>query len=166
MNAMRYRMCCVALLLAAGTVQAEDPQNLEFKGTLNTPPPCILDESGTVKVEFGDQVGIRKVPSGIYREQVPLTLKCEESSLAWQLVLTVRGNAAGFDVDKATVVSAEQADLGVKLYVGGEPFELDTPLKVNGNTLPEIEAVLVQRDEAVLVEGSFTAQATLRAEYQ
>lgn len=166
MNVMTYRMCCVALLLAAGTVQAEELRNLEFKGTLNTPPPCTLDESGTVKVEFGDQVGIRKVPSGIYREQVPLTLKCQESSLAWQLVLTVRGNAAGFDVDKATVVSAEQADLGVKLYVGGEPFELDTPLKVNGNTLPEIEAVLVQRDEAVLVEGSFTAQATVRAEYQ
>lgn len=163
---MQYRCLAVALTLMTGAAMADDPQNLEFRGTLNTPPPCVLDETGTVKVSFGDQVGIGKVASGVYREKVPLTLTCGESSLAWQLVLTVTGNAAGFDTERATVVTAEQADLGVKLYVAGEPFELDTPLKVNGSTLPEIEAVLVQRDEAVLEEGTFTAQATLRAEYQ
>lgn len=166
MKTIRYGLWTTVLLLA-GPGWADEAQNLVLRGTVNVPPPCTLDESGTVKVDFGSQLGIRKVASGIYREKVPLMLKCEESSLSWQLVLTVTGNAAGFDADRATVVTAEQADLGVKLYVGGEPFELDTPLKVNGNTLPEIEAVLVQNgDDAVLEEGTFTAQATLRAEYQ
>lgn len=155
----------VLLLLQALSLQAAD-ENLEFVGTLVAPPPCSLSETGTVMVSFGDNVGVKKVASGIYRQPVALNLQCEESAQAWQLMLSVYGNAADFDADKATVVTAEQANLGVKLYAGGAPFELDTSLKINGNVLPAIEAVLVQRDGIELQEGGFTALATLRAEYQ
>lgn len=108
----------------------------------------------------------KKLPEGRYRETVPLTLKCEESSLAWQLRLSVRGNPAGFDADNATVVTPEQANLGVKMYQNGQPFKLDEAINVNSTTLPSIEAVLVQRDGVELTEGAFSATATLRAEYQ
>lgn len=161
-----------AVMLMAGVltqeVKADDPQNLLLKGTLVEPPPCRLDEDGTVTVSFGERVGVKKVASGIYRQPVPLTLVCEDegSNEAWQLVLSVRGTPADFDTEKASVVTAEQSALGVKLYAGGEPFVLETPLKVNGTTLPEVEAVLVQEEGSSLAEGSFTAQATLRAEYQ
>ncbi|WP_071609034.1 fimbrial protein, partial [Entomohabitans teleogrylli] len=100
-----------------------------------------------------------------YRKPVPLTLKCEDSSQAWQLQLSVRGNAAGFDVDNATVVTAQQANLGVKIYQNGQPFKLGEAINVNSLTLPDIEALLVQRDGVELTEGPFTATATLRAEY-
>lgn len=153
-------------LSACGQANAADPENLEFKGTLVTPPPCSIDNDGTVMTDFGDKVGIRKVASGIYREPVNITLHCEENTLAWQLQLSVTGNAAGFDPENATVVTPQQADLGVKLLLGGSPFELGKAVKVNAAELPKLEAQLVQRPGAELSEGAFTAQATLRAEYQ
>lgn len=166
-----FTLTLVSLLALAGLsacdeVRAEAPVNLEFRGTLVSPPPCVIDNDGTIMTNFGERVGIRKVASGIYREDISLTLNCEHGAQAWQLMLTVTGNAAGFDVDNATVVSVQQADLGVKLLLGGKPFELDRPVKVNATALSKLEAVLVQRDEAELSEGDFTAQATLRADYQ
>ncbi|WP_421512486.1 fimbrial protein (plasmid) [Enterobacter sp. JS8-1] len=153
-------------LAACPDVRADDLQNLEFTGILVVPPPCTIDDDGLIPVDFGDKVGIRKVASGIYRETVSLNLKCDENSLSWQLMLSVRGNPASFDADNATVVTPQQADLGVKLFQDGKPFVLDSAVKVNGTTLPKIEALLVQRDGVELQEGEFTAQATLRAEYQ
>lgn len=156
----------LAGLSACGLAHAADPENLEFKGTLVTPPPCSIDNDGTIMTDFGDKVGIRKVASGIYREPVNITLHCEENTLAWQLQLSVTGNAAGFDPDNASVVTPQQADLGVKLLLGGRPFELGKAVKVNAAALPKLEALLVQRTGVELQEGPFTAQATLRAEYQ
>ena len=84
-----------------------DENNLELKGTLVVPPACTLNGDNTLYVSFGDNIGINKVASGIYREPVNPGLVCEESYLSWSLVLTVTGTAAAFDSEKATVVSTE-----------------------------------------------------------
>ncbi|ELM1663622.1 fimbrial protein [Klebsiella oxytoca] len=167
MQLTRYAPLLLAgvMLTVTSTLQAADPENLEFIGTLVTPPACSISEDGPVYVNF-DDVRIKKVAEGRYRETVPLALKCEDNNLAWQLRLSVRGNAAGFDADNATVVTAEQANLGVKIYQNDRPFKLDEPINVNSTTLPRIDAVLVQRDGVELTEGTFSAAATLRAEYQ
>jgi len=154
----------VMLLFIMAPATAED--NIKMRGRLIEPPPCSLDDDGTVTVDFGDKIGVKKVASGIYRQPVNLHLKCEESTQAWQLLLTVRGSAVDFDADKATLMTPQHRDLGVKLYLDGKPFELESAVKINGNLLPDIEAVLVQREGADLTEGPFTAQATMRAEYQ
>ncbi|WP_274621354.1 fimbrial protein [Enterobacter quasiroggenkampii] len=157
----------LAALALSGPARADDPKNLEFKGVLVTPPSCSISNDGTVMTDFGDRVGVRRVASGIYRQEIEgLTLDCGENGSAWQLMLTVTGNAAGFDADSATVVTPEQADLGVKLLRDGQPFALGTAMKVNAGGLPKLEAQLVQRPGSELTEGAFTAQATLRAEYQ
>ncbi len=156
----------ILVALAMTEARAADAQNLELKGTLVTPPPCSLNGDNTVYVPFGDKVSIRKIADGIYRQPVALDLVCEESNLAWQLTLTYTGTPATFDTDDASVVSAQQADLGVKLYAGNQPLALDTPLKISGTTLPQLEAVLVQRPGSELAEGEFTARATLRVAYE
>lgn len=145
---------------------AEDPHNLEFRGTLITPPPCSIDDNGTNETDFGDKVGIRKVASGIYREDIAVHILCEKNSHAWQLLLSVTGNPADFDIDNSTLVTPQQADLGVKLLLAGRPFRLGLPVKVNDSELPRLEALLVQRPGVELQEGEFTAQARLLAEYQ
>ncbi|PNF13481.1 hypothetical protein A6J71_00120 [Enterobacter cancerogenus] len=162
-------MLVTLLVLMALTLTeacAADAQNLELKGTLVTPPPCSLNGDNTVYVPFGDKISIRKVADGIYRQPVTLDLQCEESSLAWQLTLTYTGIPATFDTEDASVVSAQQADLGVKLFAGNQPLALDTPLKISGTTLPPLEAVLVQKPGSELKEGAFTANATLRVAYE
>jgi len=154
--------------IATGNGFASDAENLEFGGTLIEPPPCNLSAEGTIKVNFGDKVGVKKVASGVYRQPIPISLHCEQDSShsAWQLMISVSGNPASFDTDNATVVTSEREALGVKLYADGKPFELDSPVKVNGNTLPSLEAVLVQKEGETLNEGEFTAHATLRVAYE
>lgn len=145
--------------------RAED-NNLLLKGTLVIPPSCSLNGGNTLHVSFGDNISINKVSRGIYREIVSPGLECDETNLAWNLVLTVTGIPAVFDSENATVVSAEQESLGVKFYVNSDPFVLNTPLKVNGQEIPLIEAVLVQREGAELDEGDFTARVTFIAKLQ
>ena len=153
-------------LFISPMVMAEDGENLEFIGTIIVPPACSLNEDKTIEISFGDNVGVKKVASGIYREPIPLNLECGQNSHGWQLMLSVYGTEAGFDEDKATVVTSEKSVLGVKLFADGQAFTLDKAIKINGTNLPEIEAVLVQRNGVELTEGAFTAKATLRAEYQ
>ncbi|MCW0342238.1 putative fimbrial-like protein YfcQ [Pantoea ananatis] len=160
--------CVFMFSVTLPDVAAAGTENLEFRGTLIEPPPCNLSEAGTIKVNFGDRIGVKKVASGIYRQSIPVTLHCEQNSsnAAWQLMLSVSGSPASFDTDNATVVTAEREALGVKLYADGKPLVLDSPVKVNGTTMPALEAVLVQKEGEVLEEGAFTARATLRVAYE
>ncbi|EKS6645496.1 hypothetical protein QCD58_004372 [Enterobacter hormaechei] len=61
-----------------------------------------------------------------------LTLSCEPGELAWQLMLSVTGNAVGFDADSATVATPQQADLAVKLLAQ------DKPVKMNAAAMPRL----------------------------
>lgn len=159
------------LVMLAGTGARAAPRsdaakNLEFKGVLVEPPPCSINNDSTLTVDFGDKVGVRKIASGIYRQPVELSLICEESSLTWQLMLSVTGNPTDFDTDNATLAVSPQIDLGIKLLLDGKPLELNKPVKVNSEALKGIEALLVQRADTILEEGTFSARATLRAIYQ
>lgn len=152
---------------AADDAGREGEGNLELKGTLITPPPCTLNGGNTIGVHFGDRVGIKKVASGIYRQPVDPGLVCEPGTESWQLTLSWSGTPAEFDTtDRATVVSEQQAALGVTLYADGKPLALDEALPISAEAMPVLEAVLVQAPDAELEEGAFTARATLRAEYQ
>lgn len=154
-----------ALYTVSVSVWADTMMN--FRGFLVETLPCTLSSGGTVEVNFGDQIGIQKVASGIYREPVNLgTLECGNSGEGWLVTLTWTGTPADFDADNATVVTAEQSALGVKMYADGQPLTLNTQLKLNGISLPDLEAVLVQADGVKLNDGEFTALGTFRAEYQ
>lgn len=158
----------IAALSPARAAEGEEATpNLELKGELIAPPPCTLNGENTLEVHFGDRVGIKKVASGIYRQPVDPGLVCEPGISAWQLTLSWTGTPADFDItDRATVVSEEQAALGVKLYADGKPLALDEKLNISAAAVPALEAVLVQAPDAVLEEGLFRARASLRAEYQ
>lgn len=142
-----------------------DNIELSFKGILVAPPTCTLNDGSDLFISFGNSLSIKKIQSGTYRQPVDIGIKCEENTQSMQLRLSWSGIAASFDADNASVVSNEQPDLGIKLYVDGIPFELNTPLSINSKA-PEIEAVLVQQEGVKIDEGTFSANATIRAEYQ
>jgi len=157
----------IAALSPARADDGPGRENLELKGTLITPPPCTLNGDNTLEVHFGDRLGIKKVASGIYRQPVNPGLSCEPGVSSWQLTLSWSGTPADFDgADNATVVSAQQAALGVKLYADGQPLALNEKLAISASAMPELEAVLVQAPDTELEDGPFTARGTFRAEYQ
>ncbi|MGN8010269.1 fimbrial protein [Enterobacter sp. 22325] len=166
MKILRKITFVIIIIIAGGNPACADENNLVLRGTLVEPPSCIITGKNKVEISFGEQIGIKKVAQGIYRQPVDLGLECDSGNLSWQLTLKWTGNIAGFDSDNATIRSDEQASLGVKMYAAGQPLALNSVLKVNGNSLPPLEAVLVQEEGVELKEGNFTAHASFLAEFQ
>ncbi|NIF33011.1 fimbrial protein [Enterobacter sp. Cy-643] len=153
-------------LLLMSSVSLGADNNIEIVGTVIAPPPCRLNNNEVINVDFGNSIGVKKVASGQYRQEIVLDLTCDAYNDAWQLTLKVTGLAVDFDSDNATLQTAEKSDLGIKLYADGKAFPLLTAININGTVLPKVEAVLVQREGVELTEGPFTAKAILKAEYQ
>ena len=160
-------MCLMVMIsLCAPATEDGDVTIVNVTGILLEPPACTLNEDETLRVPFGNNIGIKKIPSGIYRESIHLTIQCEEDSYGRQIQLSLNGVAADFDADNATIVTTEMSGLGVKIYADNTPLPLSTPLDISPNALPKLEAVLVQRGNEELATGVFTAFATLRVDYK
>lgn len=145
---------------------APEPSVLSISGVLVDGPWCEVSNGKTIEVSF-DKVGLNKVATGEVRKEIPYTIDCEEGdSTGYVMTLMVYGSAADFDSDNATVVSAANPDLGVKLYADGVPFRLNKYINVSASGSTKLEASLIQRPGAELETGGFSATATLRAMYQ
>ncbi|MGQ1888419.1 fimbrial protein [Serratia marcescens] len=156
-------VCCLAG--GGATAQAKDGEaDMTFHGTLIEPPPCSINDSNRIDVDFGSRVGIKKIDGVNYRQQVNYQITCGTGSSGnWALTLSLSGAAAGFDKD---ALMTDKADLGIRVYQNGTPFTPNSTLKIDQANLPLLEAVPVKKAGAVLIEGAFEAWATLRADYQ
>ncbi|ATM76050.1 MULTISPECIES: fimbrial protein [Serratia] len=157
------RFLTVSLLLVLGSsfsqpVSAAD--NLLFRGTLIEPPSCTIND---VEIDFGDRVGVNKVDGVNYVKTIDYLIRCEPDAMGLDMTLTLSGQQTGYD-DAA--IQTNVADLGIRILHNGQPFTLDTPIDVDPNNPPKLEAVPVKTPGATLQEDAFVASATLRAQYQ
>ncbi|KAF2407268.1 fimbrial protein [Pseudomonas antarctica] len=136
--------------------------NLTFSGTLNEPPPCTIDAGNTIEVDFGD-VGVKRVDGEKYRRGVGYTISCGTDTLPWLLKLSVNGTPTGFD---GAALQTSASDLGIRIFQNSLPFLLNTPMDITLSSPPVLEVVPVKRPGAILAPASFTAVATLLAEYE
>lgn len=136
--------------------------NLTFRGTLNEPPPCTIDAGSTIEIDFGD-VGTMRVDGVKYRKGVGYTISCGTDTLPWALKLSVNGTATTFD---SSAVQTSVPALGIRLFQNNVPFLLNTPFEITMSSPPILEVVPVKQPGATLAPASFTAVATLLAEYQ
>lgn len=79
------------------------------------------------------------------------------------MTLTWIGTQTSYD-DAA--IETDVTGLGIKLRQNGQPFRVNTPIQINADTKPQLEAVPVKAVDAVLTDGTFSASTTLRVEYQ
>ncbi|MBH3259022.1 fimbrial protein [Serratia marcescens] len=155
-------LCCVALFPPSLWAAAE--ADMQFRGTLRAPPPCSINDGGTVEVDFGLRVGIKKVDGSNYRQAVNYRVRCDTpGALPWEVMLTLKGNATGFD---KAAVQTDNGNLGIRVYQNDKPFTLNSGIKIDPANPPRLEAVPVARPGTTLKEGAFLATATLQAEYQ
>lgn len=136
--------------------------NLTFSGTLNEPPPCTIDAGNTIEVDFGD-IGVKRVDGVKYRRGVGYTISCGADALPWELKLSVNGTPTAFD---GAAVQTSAPGLGIRLFQNNLPFPLNKPMDITLSSPPVLEVVPVQQPGAILAPASFTAVATLLAEYQ
>lgn len=150
---------CALLVLGYGNSAVA---NLTFDGTLNEPPPCIINGGSAIEVDFKD-VGINKVDGVNYLKSVNYVITCSPDTLPWEMVLMIQGAATSFE---PSALQSSVADLGIQLLQNGVPFNLNTLLPINPSAPPVLEAVPVKRPGAALETGGFAASATLLAEFQ
>ncbi|CAI1719201.1 putative minor fimbrial subunit StfF [Serratia fonticola] len=136
-------------------------ENMSFSGTLIEPPPCLVNNDKDIDVPF-DRIGVNSVDGVKHRRQVDYVLDCTAGP-AWSMVLTLLGPVAAFE---PATLQTNIANLGIKIYQNGEPFELGTPIAVDPLNPPLLEAVPVKKPGTELTERTFEVTATLLADYQ
>ena len=135
---------------------------MAFSGTLNAPPPCVINNGQRIEVEFGEQVGISQVDGQRYLQNVNYDIDCEGST-GQTLGLTLVAAASGFD---PAAVPTNVPDLAIRLLLAGNPFVLNKRMPIDAANTPRLQAVPVKRPGAALTPQAFSAQATLLADYQ
>ena len=148
-------LCCFGFFSAASA-------NLTFNGTLNEPPPCTINAGNSIEVDFGD-VGVKRVDGVKYRRGLGYTINCAPATLPWELKLSIRGTATGFD---GAALQTNVPALGIRIFQNDQPFPLNTPLDISLSSPPALEVVPVKQPGATLPPTRFTAVATLLAEYE
>ena len=131
--------------------------NVTISGVVYAPPPCVINGGSTLTVPFGDALQTTRIDGINYQRGVDYKVSCENPS-SNAMTLELKGTGAAFD---AKSLATSKADLGVKLFVDGADWPLNTAVKFTYPTLPAVQAVPVKRPGSTLTGGGFTAAATL-----
>lgn len=156
-----------ATLIAGGLLWvacqgAQADTSLTIRAVIIAPPPCVINGGSTLNVPFGNDLLTSRVDGVNYRRGVPYTVICD-SPFSNALTLELKGTGAAFD---SRVLATRKADLGVKLFVNGADWPLNTRVNFTHPNLPVVQAVPVKRVGSKLTGGAFDATATLVVDYQ
>lgn len=158
------RFSSITLLLLCGSFSpVGQAWNMELFGTLIEPQVCTIKDGGSVDVNFGDRVGVKKVNGVNYLQPMDYQITCSSNADAGDMTLEIIGTPA--DYDKAAVTT-DVTDLAIQIKQNGIPFELNKPIPISLTHPPTLEAVPVKRVGAMLKPRPFEATATLKVAYQ
>ena len=157
------RAILIAVCLIGAVSQSVQAQtNLTIRAVIIAPPPCVINSGNTLDVPFGNDLQTSRVDGVNYRRDVPYTVTCSAPH-SNALTLALNGTGASFD---SRVLSTRKADLGVKLFVNGADWPLNTAVNFTYPNFPVVQAVPVKRAGSTLTGGAFDATATLVVDYQ
>ncbi|MBX7275309.1 fimbrial protein [Pseudomonas sp. ERGC3:05] len=149
-------------LLWAVSQSAQADTSLTIRAVIIAPPPCVINSGGTLDVPFGNDLLTSRVDGVNYRRDVPYTVTCD-SPFNNAMKLELKGTGASFD---SRVRLTRKTDLGVKLFVNGADWPLNTAVNFTHPNFPVVQAVPVKRAGSSLTGGAFDAAATLVVDYQ
>ncbi|MGU3309686.1 fimbrial protein [Pseudomonas sp. M5A4_2d] len=149
-------------LLWAVSQSAQADTSLTIRAVIIAPPPCVINSGGTLDVPFGNDLLTSRVDGVNYRRDVPYTVTCD-SPFNNAMKLELKGTGASFD---SRVLLTRKPDLGVKLFVNGADWPLNTAVNFTHPNFPVVQAVPVKRAGSSLTGGAFDAAATLVVDYQ
>lgn len=153
----------LSLLLTVGVVRPVLAVDVNFSGTLLSPPPCTIDNGNMIDVDFGQKVAIKKVDGSHYIQTVSYTINCSPGVPTWSLGLSFNGTETAYD--NAAVVT-DKSGLGIRMLRDGQPFVMNNRITINAASPPKLEVVPVKDPGIELTDGPFEATATLFADYQ
>ncbi len=151
---------------------ASNQVDVSMAGRLLDLPPCDVygadGKDAPIRINF-NEVAIQRIDGQHYRQDFTLTVSCEGTlGQNVPLELGYNGPVSGFDTE---ALQASQTALGVRLYQANEgtvvvPNSTQTfTMSSNGRRELSLYAVPVKAEGGRLVEGKFTASATLALNY-
>lgn len=152
-----------AAVCCASSVQAAE--NMSFRGTLLEYPPCEINDGQPVEIDFGE-VGINKIDGKNYSRTFTLTYDCQGAST--DKILRYLGNVTAFDT---AAVQSNIANFGIRLAHrssdgGVSPLTVGSALLLAADVRSSTFVVTpVKKAGVELLEGAFTAGATLQLNY-
>lgn len=161
MLAMAFTLTASFSSRPAQAAQVGDSRSVTFHGTLRK-KPCHIANDGDIYIHFGN-VGIHKLDGQRYLQDIPYTLKCDETDPSWVLKMTLKGTQSGFE---NTALKTNANGLGIRILEEGLPLEINKAFDISYDSPPKLQAVPVQQNNVRLVEQDFSATATLLAEYE
>ncbi|MBN6045338.1 fimbrial protein [Citrobacter sp. ku-bf4] len=156
-------MSCFLLAGTLHAAQVGDQMSVNFKGIFIITTPCTVSGDQEINVSFGN-ISVGKVNGIDNKQDIPYTVDCHGAPDDSALNIQVSGVAEIFD-DSAVTTSAD--GLGIQIQANGVPMKLNQPLKTTLGGLQSLvlSAVPVKDPAKVLSEQTFTATATLTADY-
>ncbi|CAI1080564.1 MULTISPECIES: fimbrial protein [Serratia] len=153
---------CLAML-APRLWAADNEAAMQFKGVLNAPPACTINNNQRIDVNFGERVGVNKVDGENYRQTVNYEINCEPNQHGLALGLSLTAGPSSFD---SAAVQTNIPDLAIRVLLAGQPFVLNKRVNIDSAAPPLLQAVPVKRPGSNLKANAFLATATLLADYQ
>lgn len=152
------------LVSVAQAEQTGDSVTFDFQGRFLINTPCKVNNDQIMDITFGN-VGVKKVDGVNFMQTIPYTVDCQGAQDSTLINLTVSGTATTYD-DAALTTSAE--GLGIEIQANGQAMKLNQPLKttLSGLRTLILKAVPVKDPTKELTAQTFSATATLTAEYQ
>lgn len=144
--------------------QLGDSVTVNFQGHFSFSTPCTIGSDKVIEIAFGN-VDVNKVDGINYVQPIPWTIDCHGAPGDAALNLKISGTVTTFE-DTALTTSA--TGLGIRVLANGQAMKINKPLLTTPSEAPSIAltAVPVKDPIETLTTQSFSAVATLTAEYQ
>lgn len=147
-------------ILLSGSAQAD---NMRFSGTLIEPPPCVINNSQPIEVNFGNDVMTSRVDGTSYKK-MPITYQLNCTGNATNaLRMQIEGSAAGFNNQW---LNGNKANFAIALLNNGAALGVNRWFNFTYPTVPVLEAVPAKNPAGGLTGGIFVVTATMKIDYR
>lgn len=147
-------------IFLSGSAQAD---NMRFFGTLIEPPPCVINNSQPIEVNFGSDVMTSRV-DGISYKKMPVTYQLNCTGNANNaLRMQIAGNPSGFNSEW---LNGNKTNFAIALLNNGTVQGVNSWFDFTYPTLPVLEVVPAKNPAGALTGGTFNATATMKIDYR
>lgn len=160
------RFFTTALLLTTLTAPgytfaaAHSASDILISGKLVSPPPCKVNNSEEILVDF-QRIQIKMLEKSDIRRDVDIPFVCDQESGNFKYYLTVDGPRAQFN---NKLLKTNQNNLGFTAELAGMRLDLGKAQLVNNRHLT-FTIVLTKNPDGNVTPGSFSGTGTVTMEY-
>ena len=155
------------LVMALGWVasaNAASEVTVTISGTVLATPPCVINSDRMITAAFGD-VQTRLIDGSYKTITIPYDLDCSGAATN-QVRMQVRSFQLPWWLPGSMLVEGNN-ELAITFIKDGSAFAINTWANFDTNKKPVLQAVLSKMSpDSEIIEGTFSASATLMVEYR